>query len=129
MALVPGTWLGPYEILDPVGAGGMGEVWRARHAKLGRTVALKFLPEAFTNDRERLSRFENEARVLASLNHPYIASLYGLEQLDGRQALVMELAEGEDLAARLRRGPLPLDEAQEVARQIAEAVEEAHRRG
>ncbi len=129
MTLQSGTRLGVFEILSPLGAGGMGEVWRARDSTLGRTVALKVLPDGFADDSERLSRFENEARVLASLNHPHIASLYGLEQLDGRRVLVMELAEGEDLAARLRRGPLPLDEALPVARQIAEALEAAHEKG
>ncbi len=129
MALTPGTRLGPYEVLGPIGAGGMGEVWRARDSTLGRTVALKVLPDGFVDDRERLLRFENEARVLASLNHPQIASLYGLEQFEGRRVLVMELAEGEDLAARLRRGPLPVDEAVPIARQIAEALEEAHEKG
>jgi Tol biopolymer transport system component len=129
MVLQAGMRLGAFEVQAPLGSGGMGDVWRARDSTLGRTVALKVLPDAFTEDRERLARFEHEARVLASLNHPHIASLYGLEQLGGRRVLVMELAEGEDLATRLTRGPLPRDEALPIARQIAEALEEAHEKG
>ena len=134
MALTPGTRLGPYEVSSPLGAGGMGEVYRARDTKLGREVAIKVLPGVFAADPERLARFEREARVLASLNHPGIAHLYGFEaaKLEGGRTehfLVMELAEGEDLEERLKRGALPLDEALGIARQIAEAVEEAHEKG
>jgi Tol biopolymer transport system component/predicted Ser/Thr protein kinase len=125
MALAAGTRLGPYEITAPLGAGGMGEVYRARDTRLGRDVALKVLPPAFANDPERMARFEREAQVLASLNHPNIAQLYGLEE----NALVMELAEGETLAERLARGPLPVEEALGIARQIVEALEEAHDKG
>jgi len=124
-----GTRLGPYEILSPLGAGGMGEVYRARDGKLGREVAIKVLPAAFAADAERLARFRREAKVLASLNHPHIAAIYGLEESGGVEALVLELAEGETLAERLARGPLPADEALEIARQIAEALEAAHERG
>ena len=127
--LQAGVRLGAFEVLSRLGAGGMGEVWRARDSRLGRTVALKILPDAFTSDGDRLGRFENEAQILASLNHPHIAALYGLEQLEGRSVLVMELAEGEDLAARLARGPLSVEETIAIARQIAEALEEAHRKG
>jgi serine/threonine protein kinase len=116
LSLTPGRRLGSYEILSALGAGGMGEVYRATDTRLGRDVALKLLPEAFASDPERLSRFEREAKVLASLNHPGIAHLYGFESValaGGTRAnvLVMELAEGEDLAERLKRGPLPVDEA------------------
>ncbi|HEV2348482.1 MAG TPA: protein kinase, partial [Terriglobia bacterium] len=104
MSLIPETKLGPYEILSPLGAGGMGEVYRARDTKLNREVALKVLPAAFANDAERMARFEREAQVLASLNHPNIASIYGLEESGGVRALVMELVEGPTLAERLARG-------------------------
>jgi serine/threonine protein kinase/Tol biopolymer transport system component len=120
MSLAPGTRLGPYEILAPLGAGGMGEVYRARDTKLKREVALKVLPESFANDPERMARFQREAEVLASLNHPNIAQIYGVED----HALVMELVEGETLA-----GPLPLETALSYARQIAEALEAAHDKG
>src|SRR5262249_62429225 len=120
MTMSPGSRLGPYEIVSPLGAGGMGEVWRARDARLGRNVAIKVLPETFASDKERLSRFRREAQVLASLNHPHIAAIYGLEESGGVEALVLELVEGETLAERLARGPLPIDEALETARQIAE---------
>ena len=134
LTLTAGRRLGTYEILSALGAGGMGEVWRATDTRLGRDVALKLLPAAFASDPDRLARFEREAKVLASLNHPGIAHLYGFESVtldDGTKAhlLVMELAEGEDLAERLKRGPLPVDEAVVVARQIAEALEEAHDKG
>ena len=129
-----GQTLAHYRVTAAIGSGGMGEVYRATDTKLGRDVALKLLPRAFAADPERLARFEREAKVLASLNHPGIAHLYGFESVkleDGTTAhvLVMELAEGEDLAERLKRGPLPVDEAVVVARQIAEAVEEAHEKG
>ena len=129
MALEPGTKLAEYEILDPSGAGGMGEVYRARDTKLGREVAIKVLPEAFAENEERLARFEREARLLASLNHPNIATLYGFEQSNGVQFLVMELADGETLAERLRLGPMPVEDALPIFKQIAEAVEAAHEKG
>jgi len=129
MALTSGTRLGAYEILGPLGAGGMGEVWRARDSRLGREVAIKVLPAEVTADADRLARFRREAQVLASLNHPHIAAIHGLEEVDRQPFLVLELAEGEDLAARLRRGALPLEEALTIARQVAEAVEAAHERG
>jgi Tol biopolymer transport system component len=127
--IAPGTRLGPYEILSAIGAGGMGEVYRARDTKLNRDVALKILPVAFTSDPDRLARFTREAQTLAALNHPNIAHIHGLEESGGLRALVMELVEGEDLAQRLVRGPIPLDEALPIARQIAEALEAAHEQG
>src|SRR5215472_12695248 len=120
MGLAAGTKLGPYEILAPIGAGGMGEVYRARDTKLERDVAIKVLPSALAQDHERLARFEREAKVLASLNHPNIAQIYGVEQ----GALVMELVEGENLY-----GPVPLATALQYARQIADALEAAHEKG
>jgi serine/threonine protein kinase len=129
MTLSSGKRLGPYEILGLLGVGGMGEVYRARDGKLGRNVALKVLPEAFARDSERMARFEREAKVLASLNHPNIASIYGLEDSGATHALVMELVEGLTLADRLRSRPIPIDEALLIARQICEALEYAHERG
>src|SRR5438093_10217825 len=149
MTLAAGTKLGPYEILAPLGAGGMGEVYRAHDTKLGRDVALKVLPEAFAKDCERMARFQREAQMLASLNHPNIASIYGLEESGGVRALVMELVEGPTLAERIatrargdsagaglapparaqQAAPLPLDEVLGMAKQIAEALEAAHERG
>jgi eukaryotic-like serine/threonine-protein kinase len=126
MSLGPGTRLGPYEIVAPIGAGGMGEVYRARDMKLARDVAVKVLPAAFSSDPERLARFAREAQVLASLNHPNIAAIYHVEEVDGTSALVMELVDGESLADRIARGPIPIDEALPIARQIAEALEAAH---
>jgi len=124
-----GTRLGAYEITAKLGEGGMGEVWRARDTKLDRDVAIKVLPAAFVEDHERLARFEREAKLLAQLNHPNIAAIHGLEESSGVRALVMELVEGPTLAERLESGPLPLDEALFLARQIAEALEEAHEKG
>ena len=129
MALSPGTRLGPYEIFSALGAGGMGEVYRARDTRLGRDVALKTLPESFAGDPDRLARFEREAKTLASLNHPHIAQIYGFEQSGSTAALVMELVEGEDLWQRIARGPIPLGEALSMAQQIAEALEAAHEQG
>ena len=129
MALSAETRLGPYEILAPLGAGGMGEVYRARDTKLGREVAIKVLPSEVTQDSERLARFQREAHLLASLNHPHIAAIYGLEEVGDKPFLVLELVEGEDLAERLKRGPIPVDEALEIAQQVAEALEEAHAKG
>ncbi len=116
MALSAGTRLGPYEILEPLGAGGMGEVYRATDTKLGRDVAIKVLPSEVTGDSERLARFQREARLLASLNHPNIAAIHGLEEADGKPFLVLELVEGEDLQQRLERGAIPVDEALEIGR-------------
>src|SRR5258707_14394169 len=129
MPLSIGTRLGPYEITAPIGAGGMGEVYRAHDTKLGRDVAIKVLPESFAHDAERMARFEREAQVLASLNHPNIAAIYGLEESDGVRALVMELVEGLTLAERIAAGPLPLEETLHIAKQIAEALEAAHEKG
>ena len=128
-SLTPGTRLGPYEILADLGAGGMGEVFRARDTKLNRDVAIKVLLPAVANDPDRLARFRREAQVLASLNHPNIAHIHGLEEAGGVTALVLELVEGEDLAQRITRGPIPLDEALPIARQIADALEAAHEQG
>jgi serine/threonine-protein kinase len=129
MALIAGTRLGPYEMVSALGAGGMGEVYRARDTKLHRDVAIKVLPESLAADADRLARFQREAQALASLNHPNIAHIHGLEESDGVRALVMELVEGEDLAQRIARGPIPIDEALPIARQIAEALEAAHEQG
>ena len=126
LAFTPGTRIGPYEILSALGAGGMGEVYRARDTKLNRDVAIKVLPDAFANDPERMARFMREAQTLASLNHPNIAHDHGLEESGGVRALVMELVEGEDLSQRIARGAVPIDEALPIARQIAEALEAAH---
>src|SRR6187399_1606521 len=106
-----GSRLAHFEITSHLGTRGMGEVYQATDSKLGRTVAIKLLPEAFTNDPERVARFEREARVLASLNHPHIAAIYGVEEFGGRKFLVMELVPGETLADKIRRGPIPIDEA------------------
>ena len=129
MSLAAGTRLGPYEILEPIGKGGMGEVYRARDTKLDRDVAIKVLPEEFAKDKERLARFEREAKLLASLNHPNIASIYGLEEEGGVKALVLELVEGPTLAERIAEGPIPVEEAIAIARQIAEALEAGHEAG
>ncbi len=129
MTTVPsGTRIGPYEVITLVGAGGMGEVYRARDSRLDREVALKVLPDAFARDPERMARFEREAKVLASLNHPNIASIYGLEESGNRRALVLELVAGPTLADRIRQGPVPLDEALPLAGQVAEGLEYAHER-
>ncbi len=134
MPLTTGTRLGPYEIQAPLGAGGMGEVYRARDTRLGRDVAIKILPEAFATDAERIARFEREAQVLASLNHPHIAAIYGLEGQEGQEgsgfrALVLEFVDGPTLADRIAEGPLPLDESIAVAKQIVDALEAAHEQG
>jgi Tol biopolymer transport system component/predicted Ser/Thr protein kinase len=125
MPLTPGARLGAYEVLSAIGAGGMGEVYRARDTRLGRTVALKILPETFAADADRVARFEREAQILAALNHPHIAQIYGLED----RALVMELVDGSTLEERLLRGPIPVDETLSIARQIAEALQAAHDKG
>src|SRR5262245_25244189 len=129
MSLGPGTRLGPYEIVSPVGAGGMGEVYRARDTKLGRDVALKILAESFASDAERVARMHREAQVLASLNHPNIAAIHGFEDSGDVHALVLEFVDGETLADRITHGPIPLAEALPIARQIAEALETAHEQG
>ena len=148
MPLAPGTRLGPYAVTAKIGEGGMGEVYQARDTKLDRDVALKVLPEAFTSDPDRLARFKREAKVLASLNHPNIGSIFGLEEVpatsapstDGDaersqgsgqavRALVLELVEGPTLADRIAKGPIPIDEALPIAKQIAEAHEAAHEQG
>jgi len=127
--LTAGTKIGSYEVIASIGAGGMGEVYRARDSKLGRQVALKVLPEAFARDADRMARFEREAKFLASLNHPHIATIHGLEDSAATHALVMELVEGPTLADRLRAGPIPIDEALPIARQICDALEFAHEHG
>jgi eukaryotic-like serine/threonine-protein kinase len=129
MAIQAGQRLGPYEILSAIGAGGMGEVYRARDGRLNRDVALKVLPEVFATDPDRMARFEREARVLGALNHPNIAAIYGLEEFGSGRALVMELVEGQTLADRVAKGPIPLDEALPIAKQVAEALEYAHDHG
>ena len=129
MSLTPGTRLGSYEVLSHLGAGGMGEVYRARDTRLGRDVAIKTLPEEFAQDAERLSRFEREARVLASLTHSNIAAIHGVEEVESRRYLVLEFVDGETLADRLARGPLPVDEAIDVCRDIAAGLEAAHESG
>src|ERR1700730_11357648 len=130
MALLSGTRLGAYEVLAQIGAGGMGEVYRAHDTKLGRDVAIKVLPEALAHDSERLARFQREAKMLAALNHPNIATIFGLEQSNGTSYLVMELVAGETLADHLKRdGAVPLEEALTIAKQIAEALEAAHEKG
>src|SRR5262245_33893815 len=129
MNLAPGGRLGVYEILAPLGAGGMGEVFRARDTRLNRDVAIKVLPDSFAHDAERLARFTREAQTLASLNHPNIAHIHGLEESGGVRALVMELVEGDDLSRRLDHGAIPFTDALPIARQIAEALEAAHDQG
>jgi Tol biopolymer transport system component len=129
VALTAGSRLGPYEILSALGAGGMGEVYRARDTKLGRDVAIKVLPELLASDPERLARFSREAHVLATLNHPNIAHIHGFEDSTGVPALVMELVEGPTLADRIAQGAIPLDEALPIAKQIADAIEAAHEQG
>src|SRR5262245_51204182 len=124
-----GTKLAHYEITGHLGTGGMGQVYQATDSKLGRSVAIKLLPEAFTHDADRAARFEREARVLASLNHPNIAAIYGVEESGGRKFLVMELVPGDTLAERIKRGPIPVDESLGIAKQICEALEEAHEKG
>src|SRR3984885_3485995 len=130
MPLSPGSHLGSYEILSALGAGGMGEVYQAHDTKLERDVAIKVLPEAFAHDPDRLSRFQREAKMLASLNHPNIATIHGLEQSNGTSYLVMELVPGETLQQRIgREGALPVKEALAICKQIAEALETAHEKG
>ncbi|MFT5784224.1 MAG: serine/threonine protein kinase, partial [Candidatus Krumholzibacteriia bacterium] len=129
MNLNTGSRLGQYEVIAPIGAGGMGEVWRARDTKLDRDVAIKVLPPSMTQDPERIARFEREAKLLASLNHGNIAVIHGFDNTDDIHYLVMEFVEGETLSARLERGPLPVEAALPMARQIAAALEAAHNNG
>ena len=121
MSLSAGTRIGPYEVTGSLGAGGMGEVYRARDTKLNRDVALKILPDAFATDPDRLARFTREAQTLASLNHPNIAHIYGFEESGGVRALVMELVEGDDLSQRIAEGAIPIDDALPIAKQVADA--------
>src|SRR5262245_58216912 len=127
--MVIGSRIGAYEVLAKLGEGGMGEVYRARDTRLARDVAIKILPSAFTAEPDRVARFEREALVLASLNHPYIATIHGIEESDGVRALVMELVDGVTVTERLAQGAMPIDEALGVARQIAEALDAAHGNG
>ncbi len=129
MRLAAGSELGPYEIVALLGAGGMGEVYRARDSRLKREVAVKVLPQDFVDDPQRMARFEREAELLAALNHPSVAMIYGLEESDGVRALIMELVEGPTLAERVAQGPMVIDEVLQVGRQIAEGLEYAHDRG
>jgi serine/threonine protein kinase len=129
LALTPGTRIGVYEVTAQIGVGGMGEVYRATDSNLKRSVAIKVLPASVAADADRLARFQREAEVLASLNHPNIAAIYGLEKTPDFTALVMELVEGDDLSQRIAKGAIPLDEALPIARQIADALEAAHEQG
>src|SRR5215831_14367264 len=124
-----GTKLAHYEITSHIGSGGMGDVYQATDAKLGRGVAIKFLPQVFSHDGERVARFQREARVLASLNHPNIAAFHGLEEIESRHFLVMELVSGETLEEKIQRGAIPVSEALPIAKQIVEALEAAHEQG
>jgi serine/threonine protein kinase len=124
-----GTKLAHYQITSHLGTGGMGEVYQATDSKLGRSVAIKLLPAAFASDPDRLARFRREAQLLASLNHPNIAHIYGLEESGDTRCIVMELIEGETLQARIKKGPIPIDEALTIAKQIADALEAAHEKG
>src|ERR1700732_4448040 len=123
MPLAAGTKLGPYEIIVPLGAGGMGEVYRARDTRLERTVAIKILPPQFSSDPVRKQRFEREAKTISSLNHPHICALYDVGHQDGMDYLVMEYVEGESLATRLEAGPLPLEQVLKFGTQIADALD------
>src|SRR5215831_6601087 len=129
MALPPGTTLGPYEIQSPLGAGGMGEVYRARDTRLERTVAIKILPSTVSDDPLRQQRFEREAKTISHLNHPHICVLHDIGHQDGIDFLVMECVEGETLAKRLDKGPLPMDQVLKCGAQIADALDKAHRSG
>jgi len=127
MSLASGSKLGPYEIVSPVGAGGMGEVYRARDTRLDRTVAIKILPAQFSSDPVRKQRFEREARAVSALNHPHICTLHDVGSQDGTEFLVMEYLEGETLAARLEKGPLPVEQVLKLGVEIADALDKAHR--
>ena len=129
MALSPGTRLGVYEVTEQIGEGGMGQVFRATDTRLKRQVAIKILPPSVATDAERLARFQREAEVLASLNHPNIAAIYGLEESGDMTALVMELVEGDDLSQRIAKGAIPIDEALPIAKQIVEVFDAGERTG
>src|ERR1700719_3397261 len=129
MAILPGLRLGPYEILSAIGAGGMGEVYRAKDTRLNRIVAIKVLPAHLADSPELRERFEREARTIASLNHPHICTLFDIGQQDGTDFLVMEYLEGETLAERLKKGPLPLAQVLQYAIEISDALDKAHRKG
>ena len=129
MSITIGTQLGSHEIIALLGKGGMGEVYRARDTRLKREVAIKILPEEFSRDLDRVARFQREAEVLASLNHPNIAGIYDLEEANGSRYLVLELVEGETLADQIARGPIPVEEALDIAKHICEALESAHEKG
>src|SRR5216684_2054111 len=129
MAIASGTKIGPYEVLAPLGAGGMGEVYRAKDTRLGRDVAIKILPKDMSADPERKQRFQREAKTISSLNHPNICTLHDIGSQDGLDYLVMECVEGETLAKRLEKGPLPLEEVLKYGAQIADALDKAHRAG
>src|SRR5205823_15016962 len=129
MNLTPGTKLEFFEIVDLLGAGGMGEVYRARDTKLNRDVAIKVLPEPFASAPERLARFQREAQGLVSLSHPNIGAIHGIHETRGTRFLVLELVEGETVASRLKRGPVPVDDALELLKQVAAALEAAHEKG
>ena len=129
MSVSPGQLLSHYRLIEKIGEGGMGVVWKAVDTTLDREVAIKVLPDAFSADAERLARFEREAKLLASLNHPNIAAIHGLEESDGVRCLVLELVEGETLAEKIAAGALPVEEALSVAQQIASALEAAHEKG
>src|ERR1700746_2478447 len=129
MALTAGTKLGPYEIVSPLGAGGMGDVYRAKDTRLDRSVAIKILPAQFSADPVRKQRFEREAKTISSLNHPHICTLHDIGHQDGTDYLVMECVEGETLAKRLEKGPLALEEGLKYGAQIADALDKAHRSG
>src|SRR5712691_3216530 len=129
MPLTTGVHLGAYEISALIGAGGMGEVYKARDTKLKREVAIKVLPEAFATDPDRLARFQREAELLATLNHPNIAAVYGFEETPAASGIVLELVEGPTLADRIARGPGPLDETLAIAKRVADALEAAHEKG
>src|SRR6516162_5362175 len=129
MSISIGTQLGPHEITGLLGKGGMGEVYRARDSKLKREVAIKMLPAEFAQDPDRISRFQREAEVLASLNHPNIAAIYDLAEANGSRFLVLELVDGETLADRVSRGPIPVDDALRIAQDICSALEAAHEKG
>src|SRR5262245_27556279 len=129
MPIEPGTRIGPYQIVAPLGAGGMGEVYAADDSRLKRRVAIKVLPDEVARDPDRLARFEREAQVLASINHPNIGAIYGVEEAGGARCLVLELVEGQTLAARIDAAAIPLEEALELGLQIAEGLEAAHEKG
>ena len=129
MSLKPGQSIGPHKVVRLIGEGGMGQVWQATDTQLNRDVALKILPDAFAADPDRLARFKREAQILASLNHPNIAAIYGIEEAEGTRALVLELVEGPTLADRIAHGAMPIEDALPIAKQIAEALEAAHEAG